>query len=102
MKRVLVAGATGYFVRALARSARKLEPSREVAELAFGVLAKPVRITHVPVWPMKTAVATARVFSRHQGELLAFFTMAMTRDAVAPRTGTHRLRRHFEGLARGT
>lgn len=74
---------------------------REVAKLAFGVLAKPVRITHVPVWLMKTVGATARVFSRHQGELLAFFTMAMTRDAVAPRSGTHRLRDHFEGLAGG-
>jgi hypothetical protein len=48
---------------------------------------------------MRLAVATTKVFSRHQGELLAFFTTAMTRDTLAPAVGTHRLADHFSILA---
>ncbi len=69
---------------------------REIAELAFRVLDKPARITVVPVWLMKSVNAVVKRFSKHQGELLAFFTMAMTSDGVAPATGTCRLRDDFE------
>jgi uncharacterized protein YbjT (DUF2867 family) len=68
---------------------------REIAELAFHTLDKPARITSVPVWVMRLAIAVTKVFSRHQGELLAFFTTAMTSDVVAPTTGTRSLEAHY-------
>jgi len=73
---------------------------REIAELAFRAIGKPPRITHVPVWMMRSAIAATRPFSTHQAELLAFFTTAMTREGVAPATGRRRLGEHFERLAR--
>jgi uncharacterized protein YbjT (DUF2867 family) len=69
---------------------------REIAELAFRSLGKPVRITSVPVWVMKLVVAGTKIFNKHQGELLAFFTTAMTSEVIAPAVGTRRLADHFE------
>lgn len=71
---------------------------REIAELAFAALGKPVRITHVPVWVMKWAVAATKLFNRHRGELLAFFVTAMTSDLVAPLTGKRTVAEHFREL----
>jgi hypothetical protein len=45
------------------------------------------------VWPV---VRLVRLFNRHQGELLAFFTTMATTDVVAPETGVRRLERHFK------
>jgi hypothetical protein len=70
-----------------------------MAELAFRTLGRPARITALPVWVMKTAVAAAKVVNKHRGELLAFFTTAMSSDVVAPTTGTRRLDAHFKELA---
>jgi uncharacterized protein YbjT (DUF2867 family) len=69
---------------------------REIAQLAFQSLRKPARITAVPVWVMRSVIAVTRIFSKHQAELLAFFTTATTSDVVAPRVGTHSLEAHFE------
>jgi uncharacterized protein YbjT (DUF2867 family) len=69
---------------------------REIAELAFQSLGKPTRITSVPVWVMRLVIAVTRIVSKHQAELLAFFTTAMTSDVVAPTTGTRSLAAHFE------
>jgi uncharacterized protein YbjT (DUF2867 family) len=74
---------------------------REIAELAFRVLGRPARVSSVPAWVMKATIALTRVFSRHQAELLAFFTTAMTRDVVAPRAGSRTLEAHFRSLAEG-
>ena len=71
---------------------------REIAGLAFQSLGQPVRIITIPVWVMKSVNAVVKIFNKHQGELLAFFTTAMTSDVVAPSTGIHRLRDHFERL----
>jgi uncharacterized protein YbjT (DUF2867 family) len=72
---------------------------REIAELAFRSLGTRPRITSVPVWMMKLTIAATRTFSKHQGELLAFFTTAMTSDVVAPAVGTHQLEDHFKSLS---
>jgi hypothetical protein len=48
---------------------------------------------------MKTAVAAAKLFNKHLGELRAFFTMAMSSDVVASVTGSRRLEAHFRDLA---
>lgn len=71
---------------------------REIAELAFTTQNKPTRIASVPVWVMSSVVFLTRLFNRHSGELLAFFTAMATRDVVGPTTGTHTLRTHFQSL----
>jgi uncharacterized protein YbjT (DUF2867 family) len=70
-----------------------------VATLAFEVLGRPARTTHVPEWLMWSAVRLVRVFNRHQGELLAFFTTMATVDVVAPSAGTHKLAAHFRSMS---
>jgi uncharacterized protein YbjT (DUF2867 family) len=71
----------------------------EAARLAFEVLERPAKIFHVPTWLMWLVVRLVRLFNRHQGELLAFFTTMATMDVVAPATGTHTLESHFRELA---
>lgn len=71
---------------------------REIAELAFESIGKPARITVIPSWLMRALVTLTRLFSRHQAELFAFFTTAMTSEVVAPTTGTHLLKTHFAEL----
>jgi uncharacterized protein YbjT (DUF2867 family) len=69
---------------------------RQIAQLALKAAGKPERITSVPVWLMRAMVSLTRVVNRHQGELLAFFTEAMTTDSVAPAFGSRRLSEHFQ------
>lgn len=71
---------------------------REIAQLAFRSQGKPVRITSVAVSLAKLVIAVTRAFNRHQGELLAFFAAEMTRDTVAPPTGSHKLDAYFHEL----
>lgn len=71
---------------------------KEVAMLAFEVLDRPARVTPIPEWLMWAAVRLVRLFSRHQGELLAFFTTMATTDVVAPATGTRTLETHYREL----
>ena len=70
----------------------------ELAALAFEALGRPAKISHVPAWLMWAVVRLVRLFNRHQGELLAFFTTMSTIDVVAPATGTHTLEAHFREL----
>jgi hypothetical protein len=44
---------------------------------------------------MRSLVSLTKVVARHQGELLAFFTEAMTADAVAPAAGSRSLSDYF-------
>jgi uncharacterized protein YbjT (DUF2867 family) len=73
----------------------------EVAELAFEVQGRPAKITLIPEWLMWPVVRLVRLFNRHQGELLAFFTTMATTDVVAPPTGTHTLEAHYRSLGGG-
>jgi uncharacterized protein YbjT (DUF2867 family) len=72
---------------------------REIARLALKAAGKRERITAVPVWVMRSVVFLTRLFNRHQGELLAFLTEAMTAEAVAPAAGSRSLSNHFQDLA---
>ena len=72
----------------------------EMAALAFEVLERPVRVSHIPEWLMWSVVRVVRLFNRHQGELLAFFTTMATTAVVAPSTGTHTLEAHYRSLGR--
>ncbi|MCP4902093.1 MAG: SDR family oxidoreductase [bacterium] len=71
----------------------------EVAALAFDVLGKPAKITHIPAWFMWSVVRLIRLLNRHQGDLMAFFTTMATTDVVAPATGDHTLEAHYRSLA---
>jgi uncharacterized protein YbjT (DUF2867 family) len=71
---------------------------REVASLAFEVLDRPARVSAVPEWLTWAVVRLVRLFNRHQGELLAFFTTMATMDVVAPATGTRTLEAHYRAL----
>lgn len=70
----------------------------EVATLAFAVLGKPEKTSHVPTWLIWPVVRLVRLFNRHQGDLLAFFTTMATTDVVAPPFGTHSLEAHYRQL----
>jgi hypothetical protein len=59
-------------------------------------------ITRIPESLMWAVVRLVRVFNRHQGELLAFFTTMATTDVVAPPTGSHTLKAHFRELGAGS
>lgn len=72
---------------------------REIARLALSAAGKPERITSVPVWIMRGVVSLTRIFNRHQGELLAFMTEALTGEVGAPQAGTRRLADYFQVLA---
>jgi uncharacterized protein YbjT (DUF2867 family) len=72
---------------------------REIAALAFAAVGRPVRLLSVPLWIMSPLVRLVRIFNRHQGELLAFLTTAMSMNAVAPAIGTRRLGPHFQSMA---
>ncbi len=71
----------------------------EIATLAFEVLGRPARITRLPEWLLWPVVRLVRLFNRHQGELLAFFTTMATTDVVAPPAGSHALEAHYRSLA---
>lgn len=72
---------------------------REIAGLAFKSIGHTAQVSSIPVWLANTATAAVKLFNRHQGGLLAFFTTAMTNDTVAPATGTHTLGAYFQELA---
>ena len=60
---------------------------REIAELAFSIQSRPFKVTRIPAWLMWSAVRLVRLFNRHQGELLTFFTTMATTDVVAQAVG---------------
>jgi uncharacterized protein YbjT (DUF2867 family) len=68
---------------------------REVAKLAFEAQGKLFKITSIPVWLTRFVIAVTKIINKHQGELLAFFATAMTRDSIAPTTGTRTLKDHY-------
>ncbi|MBU0514786.1 MAG: SDR family oxidoreductase [Proteobacteria bacterium] len=72
---------------------------RQIAELAFQSLDRPVKIVSIPARLARFFVAVTRVFNRHRGELLAFMVTAATSDIVAPSYGTHTLQAYFRECA---
>ena len=72
----------------------------EVAALAFAILGKREKISHVPTGLMWSVVRLIRLFNRHQGDLLAFFTTMATTDVVARSIGTHTLEAHYRELGK--
>lgn len=69
---------------------------REIGQIALESYDKPIKISSVPIWLMKAIVQITKLFNKHQGELLAFFTSAGTMDAVAPAYGSISLKEHYK------
>ena len=72
----------------------------EAAELAFEVLNKKPKLTHVPMWLARFLVRFIRLLSKQFGDLADFIVTAGEIDGVAPRNGQRSLRAHFEELAK--
>ncbi len=71
----------------------------EIAELAFSILGKPVRITRIPTWLASAAVGAMRLFDRHAADLFDFFATAGQYENVAPCFGTRTLDDYFRELS---
>jgi uncharacterized protein YbjT (DUF2867 family) len=71
----------------------------EAAQLAFDVLGKPAKLTHIPMWLARGLARVIRVLSTQFGDLADFFVTAGELDGVAPQNGQHSLKAHFEELA---
>jgi len=72
---------------------------KEAAELAFSVLGKTPKVTHLPIWLLKGATSGVRALSKQFGDLAEFIVTAGQVDGVAPPVGRMRLRAYFETLA---
>lgn len=72
---------------------------REIAELAFAVLGKPIRIRRVPVWLAKAALPLVRMFSKRYYTIASGITTITQHDLVAPKFGTHMLKEFYEEIA---
>ncbi len=70
----------------------------EIAELAFSVLDKPPKITHIPAWIASAGIKALELFNRHAADLFDFFVTAGLTENVAPQCGTHTLEDHFRAL----
>ena len=72
-----------------------------IARLAFSSLQTPPKVTHVPVWFAKAALAVVRLVHRRAFDVGSFIARGSTNDVVAPTTGRHTLASHYQELARG-
>jgi len=74
---------------------------RDIAEIAFEALGKPVKTSSVPVWMIRLTQILVKLFNKHLAGILAFVITAATTEGIAPQTGTHTLRDHYRNLAAG-
>jgi uncharacterized protein YbjT (DUF2867 family) len=71
----------------------------EIARAAFAALGTEPRVTHLPDWTRRAALAVLPALPRRIGGPARFFLTALGLDMVAPRFGTRRLADHFADLA---
>ncbi|WP_159931124.1 SDR family oxidoreductase [Oceanicoccus sp. KOV_DT_Chl] len=71
---------------------------REVVDLAFEVVGKPVKVTVIPMWLARGLVKFIGLLSTQFGDLADFIVTAGEIDGVGPRRGTTTLRSYFEQL----
>ena len=71
----------------------------EAAKLAFEVLGKEAKLTHIPIRLARGLVRIVRLLNAQFGDLAEFIVTAGEIDGVAPQNGVHTLRSHFEELA---
>ena len=75
----------------------------EIAEIAFSVIGKKNKITHIPNWIRKSILFLLRTFtsSKVYGPV-EFFMTVLSMDLTAPEYGTHTLEEFFIELKNGT
>ena len=64
---------------------------RELAHLAFDAVGKRSHVLTVPAWALPPALRLTGLFSPRLADTARFMAWNMTRDCVAPTTGTHHL-----------
>jgi uncharacterized protein YbjT (DUF2867 family) len=74
----------------------------EIAALAFSVLGKPKRVTHVPVFLIKAILPLLRAFSFNTYTELQAFTRIMVEGAEAPKFGYRSLGDAYRDAVGGT
>lgn len=74
---------------------------RGVAELAFGALGRPPKISSLPPRVVLSLTAPLKLFDRRLYDLLEFGVAASTTDLVAPTRGETGLAEYFRRLASG-
>lgn len=74
---------------------------REAAVLAFDVMAKPAKITVIPLWLARGLVKFIALLSTQFGDLADFIVTAGEIDGVGPARGTITLRSYFEAMRDG-
>lgn len=72
---------------------------REVLELAFGALNKPVRITRMPAWMPGVMGSLIRPFAPRIGELAQFLGVVSAEESIAPVRGSRELAAYFAECA---
>lgn len=85
--------------RAIAAGGPEVFTQNDIAALAFDVLGRKPRIVHLPPLLGRGVVAATRPFDRQLSDLVDFLVTGAQVDAVAPPTGTQRLRDWFAALA---
>lgn len=72
----------------------------QLAELAFSALGTEPRITRLPDFIRRAAIAIAKILPQSIGGPLRFFLTGFGMDMMAPKYGSHHLKDHFEAEAR--
>ncbi len=75
----------------------ELLTQNEIARQAFEAVDKPAKITHIPLWVKDMVVWLLRTFTsvKTYGPI-EFFMTVLAMDMVAPTSGHHTLKAHFE------
>lgn len=71
----------------------------QIAQAAFAALNRTGRITHLPDWTRRAALAALPLAPSHLRGPAEFFLSAMGQDMVGQPSGQHRLQDHFAALA---
>jgi uncharacterized protein YbjT (DUF2867 family) len=74
---------------------------QEIAEMAFAALGKRPKTFKAPAPLVRLMIAPLRLFDARLFALMSFFIAVAQVDAVAPASGSRRLKDYFEELARG-
>lgn len=72
---------------------------REIAELAFKAVGKPVKITRLPAGVLGGLATLTRPFNENLSTMLRMFALFSANGGVAPSTGTHHLSDFYAELA---
>jgi len=75
---------------------------RQIAELAFKVLHKPVRITSLSPRFLNFSAQVIRPFSALGADLIQFMMTAMTNEGIAPQYGVNTLECYYRELSGGS